>query len=55
MNFQIFLNLVGATTVLGLESRKECVTARVSVAHALSLSRNFELFFIIFFLECNFF
>jgi hypothetical protein len=41
MNFQIFLNLVGAGMVSGLESRKECVTARVSVAHAISLSRNF--------------
>jgi hypothetical protein len=49
MNFQIFLNLVGAGTVLGLESRKECVTARVSVAHALSLSRNFLIIFNYFF------
>jgi hypothetical protein len=32
MNVQISLNLVEAGTVLGLESRKECVRARMSVA-----------------------
>jgi hypothetical protein len=49
MNFQIFLNLVGAGTVLGLESREEWARARVSVAHALRLSHNFfDCFLFIF-------
>jgi hypothetical protein len=55
MNFQIFLNLVGAGTDLGLGSRKECARARASVAHVLSLSHNFFNYFLFFFLECNFF
>jgi hypothetical protein len=38
MSFQIFLNLVGAGTILGKGSGKKCARARVSVAHALSLS-----------------
>jgi hypothetical protein len=53
MNFQIFLNLVGAETVLGLASRKECARARASVAHALSLSREFLDYLLFLFFSKN--
>jgi hypothetical protein len=55
MNFQMFLNLVGAGTVLGYGSRKESARARALVAQfALSLSREFFDYFLFqFFFSLN--